>query len=45
MKKEWKKFIENLDFTVEFLNKDEFINKYKSDHKKFPSAFIKKKNN
>ncbi|MFX1356077.1 MAG: hypothetical protein ACFFA8_02225 [Promethearchaeota archaeon] len=49
MKKEWKKFVNDLDvpvefkkkgkFQFEFLHKDEFDEKYKVKNAKFPSAY------
>jgi hypothetical protein len=40
MKKDWKQFIENLSFPVEFLHKDEFLKQYNLKTS-FPSVFIK----
>jgi hypothetical protein len=52
MKKEWKKYVNNLDapveffkkdkFKFEFLHKDEFEDKYLIEDAKFPSAYIMK---
>lgn len=54
MKKEWKKYVNNLDapveffkknkFKFEFLHKDEFEDKYVIEDAKFPSAYIVKEN-
>ena len=54
MKKEWKKYVNNLDapveffkkdkFKFEFLHKDEFEDKYLIEDAKFPSAYIMKEN-
>ena len=44
MKKEWKDFIFNLDYSIEFLHKDEFDKKYRIKNNKFPSVYIKKNN-
>jgi hypothetical protein len=50
MKKEWKKFVNNLDvpvesmgrdiFDIEFLHRDEFDQKYKISDAKYPSAYL-----
>jgi len=45
MKDDWKEFINKLPIKVEFLHKDEFINKYKISKYPFPNAFIKENNN
>ncbi len=42
MKKHWKKFVANLDFPVEFLHRDEFLERYHLDNVKFPSAYIER---
>lgn len=39
MKEEWKQFIEHLDKKVEFMHKDEFVEKYAKDLP-FPAAFM-----
>ncbi|MFX1326128.1 MAG: hypothetical protein ACFE8N_14355 [Promethearchaeota archaeon] len=41
MKKDWKKFINNLEIDAEFLHKDEFEEKYKISNARFPSAYLK----
>ena len=41
MKKEWKTFIAGLDLPVEFLHRDEFLNRYPAMDVKFPAAFVK----
>jgi hypothetical protein len=41
MKNDWKSFIEGLDLPVEFLHRDEFIERYPSMDVKFPAAFVK----
>ena len=42
MKKDWKTFIANLNFPVEFLHRDEFFERYHLENIKFPSAFIRR---
>lgn len=42
MKSKWKKFIDNLRIPVEFLHRDEFLVKYKTDKLEFPSIYIQK---
>ena len=42
MKKEWKTFVANIDLPVEFLHRDEFLNRYPSMDVKFPAAFVKR---
>ena len=44
MKDDWKEFIENLSIKVEFLHKNEFINKYGDKKESFPNAFIEDNN-
>ncbi len=41
MKKKWKTFIAGLDMPVEFLHRDEFLNRYPAMDVKFPAAFVK----
>ena len=41
MRKDWKRFINNLDIESEFLHKDEFEEKYQVSDAKFPSAYLK----
>ena len=41
MKKDWKKFINNLDIEAEFLHKDEFEEKYEISDALFPSVYLK----
>ena len=41
MKKEWKKFIENLGVPVEFLHRDEFLERFNLKDIEFPAAFVK----
>lgn len=36
---EWKEFIQELGVECEFLHRDEFLKKYKSDEKNFPVIF------
>ena len=36
---EWKEFIQELGVQCEFLHRDEFLKKYKSDEKNFPVIF------
>ena len=40
MKKDWKRFLENLKVNVEILHKDELIEKYSPEIQKFPCAYI-----
>jgi len=42
MKKEWRDFIDSLEIETEFLHRDEFQKKYKSQEKKLPAVFIEK---
>jgi hypothetical protein len=42
MKNQWKAFIDSLPVDVEFLHKNEFLDKYKMDGN-FPSAYMKNK--
>lgn len=42
MKKEWKRFIDNLGIPVEFLHRNEFFERYGIKDVKLPSAFLKK---
>lgn len=42
IKDKWKDFILSLGIEVEFLHKDEFLKKYKSEEN-FPAAFIEEK--
>ncbi len=44
MKREWKDFVFNLDYSIEFLHKDEFDEKYDIKNNIFPSVFLKKNN-
>ena len=39
-KKDWKKFINNLNIDTEFLHRDEFQKKYTLKDAKYPSAYI-----
>ncbi len=41
MKRDWKKFINKLDFEAEFLHKDEFEERYNVTDANFPSAYLK----
>ena len=41
MKKNWKKFINNLDIEAEFLHKDEFEEKYEISDAVYPSTYLK----
>ena len=40
MRKDWKSFIEQLKFPVEFLHKDEFIRKFKIRNPQLPAVYI-----
>jgi hypothetical protein len=40
MKKDWKKFINNLNIDTEFLHRDEFEKKYDLKDAKYPSAYL-----
>ena len=39
-KKDWKKFVNNLNIDTEFLHRDEFQKKYDLKDAKYPSAYI-----
>jgi hypothetical protein len=41
MKNEWKRYVDSLNYSVEFLHRDEFQQKYSLKNEKFPAAFIK----
>lgn len=41
MKKDWKRYVKNLDIPAEFLHKDEFEKKYTVQDAKYPSAYLK----
>ncbi|MBN2155547.1 MAG: hypothetical protein JW776_05855 [Candidatus Lokiarchaeota archaeon] len=45
MKRDWKTYIEELTFPVEFLHRDEFKKRYPNKQKEFPSAWIERNNN
>lgn len=38
---EWKKFLETLDTTLEFLHKNEFVEKYGQPEQLLPAVFLK----
>ena len=40
MKKDWKSFVNNLNFDVEFLHRDEFELKYGITDAKYPSTYL-----
>ena len=40
MKKDWKRFIENLEVKTEFLHKNDFEKNYNINDAKYPSAYI-----
>lgn len=42
MKKDWKKFIESLDYPVTFLHKDQFEKEYGMKEAELPAVYIKK---
>lgn len=42
MKQKWEDFISSLNFKIEFLHKDEFLDKYNMKNVNFPSIFIEK---
>lgn len=44
MRSEWKEFIEQLDLTLEFLHRDEFIHQYKMKDAQLPCIFSKDEN-
>ena len=44
MKREWKDFVFNLDYSIEFLHKNEFDSNYNLKNNKFPSVYLKKNN-
>jgi hypothetical protein len=41
MRKDWKRFINNLELESEFLHKDEFEEKYQVSDAQYPSAYLK----
>ena len=41
MKNEWKIFIDSIDYSVEFLHRNEFQQQYSLKNGKYPAAFIK----
>lgn len=43
MKKEWKSFVQQLPFKLEFLNKDQFLQRYKNSITEFPAILLKEK--
>ena len=45
MKKDWKKFIQNLEIETEFLHKNEFEKNYDIKDAKYPSAYIQDDDN
>jgi len=45
VKKDWKKFIQNLNIETEFLHKDEFEKKFDIKDAKYPSAYIQDDSN
>ena len=44
MKKSWKDFIYNIDVPVEFLHRDEFMEKYSVDSADLPAVYLRKGN-
>ncbi|WP_342303684.1 hypothetical protein [Methanolobus sp. ZRKC5] len=44
MKSGWKQFVSGLKFPVEFLHKDEFLEKYDIENVSFPCAYIESDN-
>lgn len=42
MKREWRRFIHDLELPVEFLHRNEFLGRYHLDSFNFPAAFVKK---
>jgi len=42
MKMPWKEFIDSLGVPVEFLHRDEFMEKYEYEGARFPSAYMKR---
>ena len=42
MRKEWKTYLANLSYPLEFLHRDEFVEKYQYPGLKFPAMLIKK---
>jgi len=42
MKNEWKTYIDQLDFPVEFLHRDEFKKQYPTMNFELPAAFVKR---
>ncbi len=45
VKKDWKKFIQDLNIETEFLHKDEFEKKFDIKDAKYPSAYIQNDGN
>jgi len=41
MKNEWKLFVDSLEYSVEFLHRNEFQQRYSIKNEKFPAVFIK----
>lgn len=42
MNKKWKEYINHLTIPIEFLHRDEFLERYPFKHTQLPAAFIKK---
>lgn len=42
MKSKWRKFIDNIGIPVEFLHRDEFLERYDIDQLEFPSIYLQK---
>lgn len=45
VKKDWKKFIQDLNIETEFLHKDEFEKKFEITNANYPSAYIENNGN
>ena len=41
MKNEWKIFVDSLEYSVEFLHRNEFTQQYSLKNERFPAVFIK----
>jgi len=39
MKKEWKQFLQNLEYEIEFLHRDEFLKRYPNSSHELPAVF------
>jgi len=44
MKSKWRKFLDDLGFSVKFLHRDEFIKSYKIENLEFPAVYTSRDN-